>query len=132
MPSEWTRQTYQIKQHADGQILSEQVRGQAREGFGIHRTARGWSITQLKSGWATFISGTEDGARIIADYLISNYAAEFELLNISGCRVENFRLLAERIEAYEALWNLRRLYVVPQRELNRSGREEQPRLEVIS
>jgi hypothetical protein len=132
MPSEWARQTYRIKQHADGQILSEQVRGQTREGFGIHRIAHGWSITQLKSGWATFISGTEEGARIIADYLIGNYAAEFERLHISGCRVENFRLLAERIEADAALWHLRRLYAVPQRELNRSGREAQPKLEVVS
>ncbi len=132
MQSEWTIKNYQIKQHADGQILTEQVRGQTREGFGVHQSAHGWSITQLKSGWATFISGTEEGAKIIADYLSGNYAAEFERLNISGCTVENFRLLAERIEADEALWNLRRLYAIPQRELNRRRREAQPELEVIS
>ena len=132
MQGEWTRQTYRIKQHAGGQILTEQVRGRVREGFGIHRILRGWSVTHLKSGWATFISGTEEGARILADHLIGNYAAEFERLNISGCRAENYRLLAERIEADETLWHLRRLHAVPQRELNRSGREEQPMLEVIS
>lgn len=132
MPSEWTIKNYRIKQHADGQILTGEVRGQTRGGFGIHQTAYGWSITQLKSGWATFILRTEEGARIIADYLIGNYTAEFEQLNISGCAVENYRLLAERIEADEALWNLRRLYAVPQRELNRQGREAQPKFEVIS
>jgi hypothetical protein len=132
MRSEWTSQTYRIKQHANGEILTEQVIGQTRDGFGIHQTSDGWSITHLKSGWATFISGTEDGAKLIADYLIGNYSTEFERLHISGCTVENFRLLAGRIEADEALWNLRRLYAVPQRELNRRGRELQPRLEVIS
>jgi hypothetical protein len=132
MRNKWTRQTYQIKQHAAGRILTEQVFGQAREGFGIHRTGDGWSVTHLKSGWATFMSRTEEGAKIIAGYLIGNYAAEFERLNISGCAVENFRLLAERIEADELLWSLRRLYAIPQRELNRSRSEPQPRLEVLS
>lgn len=132
MPSEWTLQTYQIKQHAKGEILTEQVIGQTREGFGIHQTGDGWSVTHLKSGWATFMSRTEEGAKIIADYLTGNYAAEFERLNISGCAVENFRLLAERIEADAPLWNLRRLYAIPQRELNCKGREPQPKLEVIS
>jgi hypothetical protein len=132
MPSEWTRQTYKIKQHANGEILTEQVIGQTRQGFGIHQTGDGWSVTHLKSGWATFISGTEEGAKIIADYLIGNYAAEFERLNINGCAVENFRLLAGRIEADELLWNLRRLYAIPQRELNRRQSESQPKLEVIS
>lgn len=132
MRSEWTIQAYRIKQHADGQILTEQVRGQTREGFGIHQTADGWSVTHLKSGWATFMSRTAEGAKIIADYLISCYAAEFERLNINGCAAENFRSLAERVEADETLWNLRRLYAIPQRELNRSRRETQPKLEVIS
>ncbi len=132
MPSEWTRQTYQIKQHADGEILTGQVLGQTRDGFGIHQTGDGWSVTHLKTGWATFISGTEEGAKLLADYLTDSYAAEFERLNISGCAVENFRLLAERIEADAALRNLRRLYAVSQRELNRKGRESQPKLEIIS
>ena len=132
MRGEWMIQTYPIKQHANGQILSEQVRGQTRGGFGIHQTGDGWSVTHLKSGWATFISGTEEGAKIIADYLSCNYAAEFERLVIDGCAVENFRLLAGRIEADEALWNLRRLYAIPQRELNRRRSEPQPKLEVIS
>jgi len=132
MRGEWTIQDYQIKQHANGQILSEQVRGQTRGGFGIHQTGDGWSVTHLKSGWATFISGTEEGAKIIADYLSGNYASEFKRLVINGCAVEHFRSLAGRIEADELLWNLRRLYAIPQRELNRSGRETQPKLEVIS
>ncbi len=130
--SEWTTQTYKIKQHANNQILSEQVRGQTRGGFGIHQTGDGWSVTHLKSGWATFISGTEEGAKLIADYLIGSYAPEFERLIINGCAVENFRSLAELIEADEALWTLRRLYAIPQRELSRRGREPQPKLEVIS
>lgn len=130
--SEWTPQTYRIKQHAGGEILTEQVSGRTRGGFGIHQTGDGWSVTHLKSGWATFISGTEGGATLIADYLIENYAAEFERLNVNDCTVENFRMLAGRIEADEALWNLRRLYAVSQRELNRRGREPQPKLEVIS
>jgi hypothetical protein len=132
MRSKWTPQTYQIKQHADGRILTEQVFGQTRGGFGVHRTGDGWSVTHLKSGWATFMSRTEEGAKIIADYLIGSYAAEFERLNITGCAVENFRLLAERIEADELLWDLRRLYAILQRELNSKGREPQPKLEVIS
>jgi hypothetical protein len=132
MRSEWTRQTYRIKQHANGEILAERVRGQTCEGFGIHQTSDGWSITHLKSGWATFISRTEEGAKLIADYLTENYATEFERLNINGCAAENFRLLAERIEADELLWDLRRLYAILQRELNRKGREPQPKLEVIS
>lgn len=132
MCNEWTIQFYQIKQHADGEILTEQVRGQARDGFGIHQTGDGWSVTHLKSGWATFISGTEEGAKIIAEYLIGNYSIEFERLDINGCTVENFRLLAGRVEADEELWNLRRQYAVSQRELNRKGREPQPKLEVIS
>lgn len=130
--SEWTRQTYQIKQHANGEILTEQVIGQACDGFGIHQAGDGWSVTHLKSGWATFISGTEDGAKLIADYLTDNYAVEFEQLSINECTVENFRLLAGRIEADETLWNLRRLYVVSQRKLNRKDREPQPKLEIIS
>jgi hypothetical protein len=132
MPSEWTIRTYQIKQHANGEILTAHLRGQTRDGFGIHQTGDGWSVTHLNSGWATFMSRTEEGAKIIADYLIGNYAAEFERLKISGCAVENFRLLAERIEADAALWNLRRLYAIPQRELNRTGKSSQPKLEVIS
>jgi hypothetical protein len=132
MRSEWTRQTYRIKQHANGEILAEQVHGQTREGFGIHQTSDGWSITHLKSGWATFMSRTEEGAKLIADYLICNYAAEFERLNINGCAVENFKQLAGRIEADAWLWNLRRLYAVSQHELNRRGRESQPMLKVIS
>ena len=132
MCSKWTIQTYQIKQHADGQILTEQVFCWTSEGFGIHRTGNGWSVTHLKSGWATFMSRTEEGAKIIADYLIGSYAAEFERLNISDYAVENFRLLAERIGADELLCNLRRLYVIPQRELNRNRTEPQPRLEVLS
>jgi len=132
MRGEWTIQEYKIKQHANNQILSEQVRGLARGGFGIHQTGDGWSVTHLKSGWATFISGTEEGAKLIADYLTENYAAEFERLVVNGCAVENFRSLAGRIEADEALWNLRRLYAIAQRELNRSGREPQPKMEVIS
>ncbi len=86
----------------------------------------------MKSGWATFISGTEEGAKLIADYLTCNYAAEFERLVINGCAVENFRSLAGRIEADEVLWNLRRLYAIPQRELNRRRSEPPPKLEVIS
>jgi hypothetical protein len=132
MSSEWTSQTYLIKQHANGEILTDQVIGQTRAAFGIHQTSDGWSITHLKSGWATFISGTEEGAKIIADYLIANYSAEFERLQISGCTVENFRLLAGRIETDAALWNFRRLYVVSQQELNRRGREAQPKMEVLS
>ncbi len=132
MPSDWTSQIYQIKQHANREILTEQVRGQARDGFGIHQTSDGWSITHLKSGWATFMSRTEQGAKLIADYLSGNYAIEFERLNINGCAVENFRLLAGRIEGDGELWNLRRLYAIPQFELNRRGREPQPKLEVIS
>jgi hypothetical protein len=132
MRSEWTRQTYQIKQHANGEILAERVRGQTREGFGVHQTSDGWSITHLKSGWATFMSRTEDGAKLIADYLTDNYAAEFERLNVNGCAVENFRPLAGQIEADARLWNLRRLYAISQQELNRRGREPQPMLEVIS
>lgn len=132
MRSEWTRQTYQIKQHANGEILAEQVHGQTREGFGIHQTSDGWSITHLKSGWATFMSRTEDGAKLIADYLTCNYAAEFERLKINGSAVENFRLLAGRIEGDALLWNLRRLYAISQHDLYRLGREAQPMLEVIS
>jgi hypothetical protein len=132
MRNQWLISAYPIKQHACGQILTEQVLGQTHQGFGIHETADGWSITHLKSGWATFISGTEEGAKIIADYLRCNYAAAFERLNINGCAVENFRLLAEGIEADEALWNLRRLYAIPQHELNRRRSEAQPKLEVIS
>ncbi|MGI8493903.1 MAG: hypothetical protein ACR2L1_01150 [Pyrinomonadaceae bacterium] len=130
--SQWTPQTYPIKQHADGRILTGQVRGQTREGFGIHQTGDGWSVTHLKSGWATFISGTEEGAKFITDYLIGSYADEFERLVINGCAVKNFRSLAGRIEADEALWNLRRLYATPQRELNRRRSEPQPKLEVFS
>ena len=132
MASEWTIQSYRIKQHTNREILTEQVIGQTRDGFGIHQTSDGWSITHLKSGWATFISGTEEGAKLIADYLTDNYAAEFERLNVNDCTVENFRLLAGRIEADKELWNLRRLYTVSQRELKRRGREPQPKLEVIS
>jgi hypothetical protein len=88
MRSKWTPQTYQIKQHADGRILTEQVFGQTRGGFGIHRTGDGWSVTHLKSGWATFMSRTEEGAKIIADYLIGSYAAEFERLNISVAQLK--------------------------------------------
>ena len=132
MPNEWTLGAYRIKQHADGQILTEQVLGQTRQGFGIHQAADGWSVTHLKSGWATFISGTEEGAKIIADYLTENYAAEFERLTISGYTAENYGLLAERVEADEALSKLRRLYAIPQRGLNRGRTEVQPKLEVIS
>lgn len=65
-------------------------------------------------------------------YLIENYTAEFERLNIKGCLVENFKPLAERIEADTQLWNLRKLYAVPRRELDRWGREMQPKMRVIS
>ena len=60
---------------------------------------------------------TEEGAKIIAAYLIGKYAAEFERLNITGYVVENFRF-ADQIEADELLCNLRGLYAVSQRELN--------------
>ena len=133
MGSQWVMRNYSIKQHASGQILTEHVRGQARAGFGIHQTSDGgsWSITHLKSGWATFLSRTEEGAKLIADYLTANYAAEFERLNVNGCAVENFRLLAEAIETDELLWNLRRLYAISEHE-NRRGKEPQPKLEIIS
>jgi hypothetical protein len=132
MPNRWQMQTYQIKQYAAGNILTEEVSGQICSGFGIHQTNFGWHITHLKTGWATFISGTREGAEIIALYLIENYIDEFERLSIAGCRVENFKPLAERIEADEELWNLRRLYAVSQRQLNRRARERQPSMQIIS
>jgi len=132
MRNEWLNQTYQIKQHAEGKILTEEVSGQVCGGFGIHETAVGWNITHLRSGWATFMSRTAEGAQMTALYLIENYTAEFECLNIKGCLVENFKPLAERIEADTQLWNLRKLYAVPRRELDRWGREMQPKMRVIS
>ena len=134
MGSQWVMRNFPIKQYASGQILIAQVRGQACAGFGIHQMSDGggWSITHLKSGWATFMTRTEEGAKLIADYLTDNYAAEFARLNVSGCAVENFRLLAEAIETDEALWNLRRLYAISDHDLNRRGKEPQPKLEVMS
>ena len=87
------------------------------KGFGIHQTGGGWSVAYFKSGWTTFTLRTEEGAKIIAAYLIGKYAAEFERLNITGYVVENFRF-ADQIEADELLCNLRGLYAVSQRELN--------------
>jgi len=132
MIHKWTIQTYRIKQHTDGQVLTEQVLGQARERFGIHETTYGWSITHLKSGWAIFMSRTEDGAKIIAEYLIENYAADFERLNISGYIVKNFKSLGDRIETDTELWNLRKLFAIPQRELDRRRMEMQLKMQIVS
>lgn len=91
MENEWKNQIYKIEQHADGRIFTERVSGAVCGGFGVHETGSGWNVTHLKSGWATFVSRTEEGAKIIALHLIENYAADFERLEITGCMVENFK-----------------------------------------
>lgn len=110
MTNDWEKATYKIQLHLDGQIFTQEVSGVVSGGFGIHECGGAWNITHLATGWNSFSTADENGAKIIAQYLTDHYPNEFERLKISGTTIENFRPLAEKIAADDHLAHLRELY----------------------
>ena len=108
--NDWEKANYIIQVCLDGQIISQEVAGVVKSGFGIHETNGAWNITHLATGFNCLSAADFDGAKIVARYLIDNYQPEFERLKISGTTLENYRPLEERITTDGDLAYLKKLY----------------------
>ena len=110
MANDWENSTYPIQARLDGQIVSYEVAGIIKSGFGIHEAGGAWNITHLTTGFNCLTAAYFDGAKIVAQYLIENYLPEFERLKITGTMVENYRPLEEKITTDVELAYLKELY----------------------
>ena len=108
----WEKEEYTIQMQLDGRIFGETVYGIAKGGFGIHAAGDGWNVTHIASGWNCFTAASENGAVILADYLMENYHRDFQRLKISGTELENYKQLETKIKADKELKTLVKLFAI--------------------
>ena len=108
----WEKEEYTIQMQLDGRIFGEIVSGITKGGFGVHETDAGWNVTHVASGWNCFTAVSEDGAVILADYLMENYHRDFDRLKISGTELENYKQLETKIKTDPELKTLVRLFAI--------------------
>lgn len=130
MANDWKKETYTIQVHLHDQIISQEVAGVVNGGFGIHETGGAWNITHLATGWNCFSAADENGAKILAQYLIANYLPEFERLRISGTTVENYCPLENKITSDGELAHLKKLFADASSEAEK--RENRMKVQIIS
>ena len=124
MQNGWEKSEYQIQMHRDQQIYGEKVFGIEKNGFGIHETALGWNITHLASGWNCFTARSENGAVILAHYLMENFHADFNRLVVVGTQLENYKPLLKKIKDDPELKELVRLFGTQSDQPGKDGQRE--------
>lgn len=129
----WFPNTFQISEYCPEHGLSmKTVSGLTNNGFGVHWMKNVWTVTHLKSGWRCFACKSEEGAIVIGEYLIENYAALFDGVKTCGAQVENAKNLRRKIRADEELANLRKLFALSESEMRRLSLIPSIKVEIIS
>lgn len=110
----------------------KQVFGLTNNGFGIHKKNGFWTVTHLKTGWRCFACKSEEGAIVIGEYLIRNYAVDFDSVITSGAKVENAKSLRKKVRADKELARLTKLFGLSEGELRKRNLIPEINVEFIS